>query len=167
MTKLEQIEKSVAELSKEELKAFAKWFAELQADLWDRQIEADAKAGRLDKLAEKALADHKRPDAPPLTHHAAPEFWDAYQNLPATVRRQADRTFAKLKSDQYHPSVHFKQVGRYWSARVGLHYRAVALRDENEFIWFWIGTHAEYDKLLRYDRYRTAVRVNRLNMLQE
>jgi hypothetical protein len=84
-----------------------------------------------------------------LTHHAAPEFWDAYQNLPATVRRQADRTFAKLKSDQYHPSVRFKQVGRYWSARVGLHYRAVALRDENEFIWFWNGTHAEYDKLLR------------------
>jgi hypothetical protein len=66
MTKLEQIEKSVAELSKEELKAFAKWFAELQADLWDRQIEADAKAGRLDKLAEKALADHKAGRTRPL-----------------------------------------------------------------------------------------------------
>jgi hypothetical protein len=66
MTKLEQIEKSVAELSKEELKAFAKWFAELQADLWDGQIEADAKAGRLDKLAEKALADHKAGRTRPL-----------------------------------------------------------------------------------------------------
>ena len=54
MTKLEQIEKSVAELSKEELKAFAKWFEELQADLWDRQIEADAKAGRLDKLISRS-----------------------------------------------------------------------------------------------------------------
>jgi hypothetical protein len=59
MTKLEQIEKSVAELSKEELKAFAEWFAELQAERWDRQIEADAKAGKLDKFAEKALADHR------------------------------------------------------------------------------------------------------------
>lgn len=59
MSKLEQIEKSVAELSPEELKAFAAWFEALQADMWDRQIEADAKAGRLDKLAEQALADHR------------------------------------------------------------------------------------------------------------
>ncbi|RWC06538.1 hypothetical protein [Mesorhizobium sp.] len=59
MSKLEQIEKSVAELSPEELKAFAAWFEVLKADMWDRQIEADAKAGRLDKLAEQALADHR------------------------------------------------------------------------------------------------------------
>ncbi|MER8484773.1 hypothetical protein [Mesorhizobium sp. M1322] len=59
MSKLEQIEKSVAELSPEELKAFAAWFEALQADMWDRQIETDAKAGRLDKLAEHALADHR------------------------------------------------------------------------------------------------------------
>src|SRR3954451_22928646 len=57
MTKLEQIEKSVAELSEKELKAFAKWFEELQADLWDRQIEADAKAGRLDNLIAEAKAE--------------------------------------------------------------------------------------------------------------
>ncbi|MDF3217216.1 hypothetical protein EN962_24825 [Mesorhizobium sp. M7A.F.Ca.CA.001.09.2.1] len=59
MTKLEQIEKSVAELSPEELKAFAAWFEALQADMWDRQMEADAKTGRLDRLAEQALADHR------------------------------------------------------------------------------------------------------------
>ncbi|UVC17822.1 hypothetical protein [Mesorhizobium onobrychidis] len=59
MSKLEQIEKSVAELSPEELKAFAAWFEALQAGMWDRQIEADAKAGRLDKPAEQALADHR------------------------------------------------------------------------------------------------------------
>ena len=66
MTKLEQIEKSVAELSSEELKAFAAWFEALQADLWDKQIEADAKAGRLDKLAEQALADHRAGRTRPL-----------------------------------------------------------------------------------------------------
>ncbi|PZV39206.1 hypothetical protein [Mesorhizobium kowhaii] len=59
MTKLEQIEKSVAALSPEELKAFASWFEALQADMWDRQIEAEAKSGRFDKLAEQALADHR------------------------------------------------------------------------------------------------------------
>ncbi|MDX8443128.1 hypothetical protein [Mesorhizobium australafricanum] len=66
MTKLEQIEKSVSELSPEELKAFAAWFEALQADLWDKQIEADAKAGRLDKLAEQALADHRAGRTRPL-----------------------------------------------------------------------------------------------------
>ncbi|MBZ9873011.1 hypothetical protein LB542_19370 [Mesorhizobium sp. BR1-1-9] len=66
MTKLEQIEKSVSELSREELKAFAAWFEALQADRWDRQIEADAKAGRLDKLAEQALADHRAGRTRPL-----------------------------------------------------------------------------------------------------
>ena len=66
MTKLEQIEKSVAELSPEELKAFAAWFEALQADMWDRQMEADANAGRLDKLAEQALADHRAGRTRPL-----------------------------------------------------------------------------------------------------
>lgn len=66
MSKLEQIEKSVAELSPEELKAFAAWFEALQADMWDRQFEADAKGGRLDKLAAQALADHRAGRTRPL-----------------------------------------------------------------------------------------------------
>jgi hypothetical protein len=66
MTKLEQIEKSVAALGEEELQAFAKWFAELQAERWDRQIEADAKSDKLHKLAEKALADHRAGRTRPL-----------------------------------------------------------------------------------------------------
>jgi hypothetical protein len=57
MTRLERAKKTVGELTKQELKAFAKWFVELQAERWDQQIEADARAGRLDKLAEKAKAD--------------------------------------------------------------------------------------------------------------
>lgn len=66
MTKLEQIEKSVTELSPDELKAFAAWFDALKADLWDKQIEADAKAGRLTKLAEQAMADHRAGRTRPL-----------------------------------------------------------------------------------------------------
>ena len=66
MTKLEQIEKSVAELSAEELKAFSAWFEELQAQRWDRQIEADAKAGKLDKLTAEAKADLAAGNVRPL-----------------------------------------------------------------------------------------------------
>jgi hypothetical protein len=47
-----------------------------------------------------------------------------------------------------HLSLQFKKVGKVWSARVGSHYRAVATPIESGFLWVWIGTHAEYDKLL-------------------
>jgi len=57
MTKLEQIEEAVASLNPEELKKFAKWFAELRADLWDRQIEEDSAAGRLDDLIATARSE--------------------------------------------------------------------------------------------------------------
>jgi hypothetical protein len=66
MTKLEQIEKSVADLAPEELKAFTRWFKEFQADQWDRQMEADSNAGKLDKLAEKALEHHRAGRTRPL-----------------------------------------------------------------------------------------------------
>ncbi|MBL8908303.1 MAG: hypothetical protein JNM20_16645 [Rhizobiales bacterium] len=59
MTKLEKIEEAVSALSKEELAAFRKWFAEYAGDEWDRQIEADIRAGRLDDLAAEAIADHR------------------------------------------------------------------------------------------------------------
>lgn len=66
MTKLEQIERSIAALNPKELKAFAKWFEAFRADMWDRQIEADAKAGRLDKLAEQALIEVRTGRTRPL-----------------------------------------------------------------------------------------------------
>jgi len=66
MTKLEQIEKSIATLSDEEIKQLAAWFDELRGQRWDRQIEEDAKAGRLDKLADEALADHRAGKTRPL-----------------------------------------------------------------------------------------------------
>jgi len=62
MSKLEQIEKSVSELSPEEFKAFSKWFAELQAQQWDERIARDLEAGRLNDLissARKELAEGK------------------------------------------------------------------------------------------------------------
>jgi len=65
-----------------------------------------------------------------LTHHASPEFWTCYNALPVPIREQADKAFELLKANPKHPSLHFKKVGRFWSARVGLHYRAVGGRTE-------------------------------------
>lgn len=63
----------------------------------------------------------------------------------------ADRCYDHLKSDPWHPSLQLKPVGRAWSARVGLHYRALAKREDADvLVWFWIGTHAEYDRLIKH-----------------
>ena len=57
MTRIEEIENAVAELPKEELARFREWFSEFEARVWDREVEKDVEAGRLDKLAEEALRD--------------------------------------------------------------------------------------------------------------
>ena len=67
--------------------------------------------------------------------------------LPNDVRDLADKSFQLLKTDPSHPSLHFKKLGEVWSARVGLHYRAIATEIDGDFLWVWIGTHGEYDKL--------------------
>ena len=84
-----------------------------------------------------------------MTHFASPEFWEAYSQLPRHIQALADRNFQQLKADPSHRSLQFKLAGRHWSVRVGLHYRALAQRDGDDFVWFWIGSHAEYDRLIR------------------
>lgn len=83
-----------------------------------------------------------------MKHFTDPDFWRAYERLPAHIQKLADRNFERLKADPAHPSLHFKPAGRYWSVRIGIHFRALAIRDGDDFIWFWIGTHGEYDHLL-------------------
>jgi hypothetical protein len=83
-----------------------------------------------------------------VTHHANPDFWEAYDALPAEIRVLADKNFALLKANPEHPSLKFKPVGSYWSARVGLRYRALAVKQNGDYLWFWIGSHADYDRLV-------------------
>ncbi len=59
MSKVENIEQEVQDLTPSELAAFRRWFLEFDAHLWDRQIEEDVRKGRLDKLADEALAAHR------------------------------------------------------------------------------------------------------------
>ena len=58
MSRVDQIENQVKALSPEELAAFREWFAEFDAEIWDHRFAADVKAGKLDRLAERALRDH-------------------------------------------------------------------------------------------------------------
>jgi hypothetical protein len=84
-----------------------------------------------------------------VKHFASPEFWANYEALPAAVRKLADANYALLKRDPRHPSLHFKRVGRYWSVRVGLHYRALADETGGDMLWFWIGSHADYGRMIK------------------
>ena len=84
-----------------------------------------------------------------MRHFASPAFWQAYEKLPEAVRKLADKNYALLKADPKHPSLHFKKVGRYWSVRIGLRYRALATDIDGDLVWFWIGSHADYDALTR------------------
>lgn len=84
-----------------------------------------------------------------MIHRATAAFWSHYERLEPEVRRIADKNFALLKADPQHPSLRFKRVGRLWSARVGLHHRALCVRRDDDCVWFWIGSHADYDRLLK------------------
>jgi hypothetical protein len=83
-----------------------------------------------------------------VNHHATAAFWTCYDGLQPHVRKLADRNFKILKQDPFHPSLHLKTVGRFWSVRVGTSWRALAVKDGESLVWFWIGSHADYDKLL-------------------
>ena len=63
MTRIEELEKKVEELSPSELSLFREWFATFDAEIWDRQLESDVAEGKLDDLADEAIAAHKRGDS--------------------------------------------------------------------------------------------------------
>jgi hypothetical protein len=84
-----------------------------------------------------------------MRHFASAAFWESYQRLPENVRLLADKNYALLKQDPHHPSLHLKMVGRFWSVRVGSRYRALAVEVEGGLLWFWIGSHADYDAMIR------------------
>jgi len=78
-------------------------------------------------------------------------FRALYAALPAHVQRQAREAYRLFQRDPAHPGLHFKQVHAdppTYSARVGISYRALGVLDGGTVIWFWIGSHAEYDRLV-------------------
>jgi mRNA-degrading endonuclease RelE of RelBE toxin-antitoxin system len=82
-----------------------------------------------------------------------PRFRKALAALPSQIQEQAREAYRQFQRDPWHPGLRFKKVHPtlpIYSARVGLGYRAVGLREENDtVVWYWIGSHAEYDTLTR------------------
>jgi hypothetical protein len=83
-----------------------------------------------------------------MRHFASGECWRSYERLPSSVRVIADKSYSLLRQDPKHPALGFKQTGRYWSMPIGADHRALGVEIESGVIWFWIGSHADYGRLI-------------------
>jgi hypothetical protein len=75
-------------------------------------------------------------------------FRSRLQSLPSDIRALARRNFRVWLRDPHHPSIRFKKVGQYWSARIGSDFRALAIMSGDVVEWFWIGPHDEYERII-------------------
>ena len=86
-----------------------------------------------------------------MKSHTTKRFREALVMLPQSVKRQAKEAYRLFKQNPYHPSLYFKQVHPsmpIYSARISLNYRAVGIRNKDEIVWFWIGSHADYEQMI-------------------
>jgi hypothetical protein len=83
-----------------------------------------------------------------MRHFTTPEFWERFEQLPSAVQLLARKDFELLKQNPRHPSLRLKKAGVFWTARVGVHYRVLAKERAEGLVWFWVGHHSEYDRLI-------------------
>jgi len=82
-------------------------------------------------------------------HKTTNRFRTRFDNLPVAVQVVAKKNYDLLKTNPSHPSLHFKKVGNFWSVRIGITHRALAVKDGQDFIWVWIGSHDEYEQMIK------------------
>ena len=79
------------------------------------------------------------------------KFWRLFSSLPVDVQRDAKRAYRLFQSNPAHPGLQFKKLegeDDIYSARIGLDYQALAVKKQDRVIWYWIGSHSEYDRLV-------------------
>ncbi len=92
-----------------------------------------------------------------MISHTTAQFRKMFSELPAEVQRQARRAYHIFRQNPNHPSLRFKPVHPtrpIYSARISSDYRAVGILERDEVVWYWIGSHSDYDKLLSQSRRR-------------
>ena len=80
------------------------------------------------------------------------QFWKLYDGLPLDIQRRARKAYDLWRANPHHPSLHFKRVDDQepvYSARVTDDYRVMGLLEDDTIIWFWIGKHEAYERMLR------------------
>jgi hypothetical protein len=87
-----------------------------------------------------------------MKSYTEPRFWKFYDRLPPDVQKRANEAYLLWKTNPYHPSFQFKRVDDQdpiYSVRIGRGYRALGWLEDEAIIWYWIGNHDDYDRLLR------------------
>ena len=80
------------------------------------------------------------------------EFRNAFARLPKDIQRQARKAYQKFQDSPDYPGLHFKKIyarREIYSIRITQNYRALGILQDDEIVWFWIGSHAEYNNLLK------------------
>lgn len=88
-----------------------------------------------------------------MTSLTAERFRKAFKDLPKPVQQQARKAYKLFSQNPHHPSLHFKQIHPQqpiYSVRIDRDHRAVGVRNRDEVVWFWIGSHKEYEKLISH-----------------
>ncbi len=86
-----------------------------------------------------------------MQSRATRQFWRLFSDLPLDTQRDAKRAYRLFASNRAHPGLHFKKLegeDDIYSARIGLDYRALAVMKKDRIVWYWIGGHSEYDRLI-------------------
>jgi len=84
--------------------------------------------------------------------HTTERFRKLLAQLPKEIQKQAKEAYLQFEKDPYHPSLRFKRVHSkrpVYAVRISKDYRALGVLRNNEIIWFWIGSHSDYDKILK------------------
>ena len=91
-----------------------------------------------------------------MNSNTTEHFWKCYAELPLTIRKSAKEAYKQFLRDPYYPSLHFKQIHStrpVFSVRITKNYRAIGIIQGEDILWFWIGAHADYNKILKQLRY--------------
>jgi transcription initiation factor TFIIIB Brf1 subunit/transcription initiation factor TFIIB len=134
---LEKAFSEASKLSSEEQDKFATWMLD---ELASEQRWESAFSNSDNALAE--LANESR---------TTERFRRAFTGLPEDVQRQARQAYRRFREDPYYPGLRFRQVHPtlpVYSARISINYRALGILEGEDIIWFWIGSHSDYDNLL-------------------
>jgi hypothetical protein len=86
-----------------------------------------------------------------MQSQATRQFWRLFSHLPADAQRDAKRAYRLFQSSPAHPGLQFKKLegeDNIYSVRIGLEYRALGVMKRNRIVWYWIGSHDEYDRIV-------------------
>ena len=87
-----------------------------------------------------------------MKSHLTKDFRVCFAGLPERIQHLARDNYRLWKGNTYHPSLAFKRVGKKYptyAVRIGLGWRALCFKDNDNVVWFWIGSHAIYDRLIK------------------